>query len=233
MKFIIADDSPFCLYLFKNYLYTLGHSVIAEAKNGKELIRLVKKYQPQFILTDIEMLPLNGIDAAIEIHKLFPEIKIICSTQHNRTHWINEMQMIGISGYVFKNSGIESLANAIEFALENRFYTDNFVLKTLITELKKIFEQQSEQSEQSEFINEIREMVTEAIKVKDINGYKPNSRELFILSATAQGKPVKQIADMLKITDRHVSKIKAKLREEIGVHTNVEVLQLAILNRVV
>lgn len=101
MKFIIADDSPFQMYFLKNYLNTLGHTVIAEAKSGKELITLVKKYQPEFILTDIEMQPINGMDAAMEILSLFPGIKIICSTQHTRSQWINEMQMIGISGYVF------------------------------------------------------------------------------------------------------------------------------------
>ena len=232
MKFIIADDSPLYLYFFKNYLSKLGHKVIAEAKNGKELISLVKKHKPQFVLTDIEMLPINGMDAAMEIHQLFPEIKIICSTQHNRSHWINEMQMIGISGYVYKNSGIESLATAIDYALESKFYADNFVLKTLVADLKKVFEH-SEHSEQNELINEIREIVNEAIKVTNINGYKPNSRELLILSATVQGKPVKQIADILRTSSRNISKIKAKLRNEIGVLTNAEVLQLAIVNRII
>lgn len=96
--------------------------------------------------------------------------------------------------------------------------------------MKKIFEQQSEQSE---LINQIREIVNKAIEVKDINGYKPNSRELLILSATAQGKPVKQIAEMLKTTERNVSKIKERMRTEIGVSTNTEVLRIAIQSNII
>ena len=82
-------------------------------------------------------------------------------------------------------------------------------------------------------MNEIREIVNKAIEIKEINGQTLNAREIFILSATAHGKPVKQIAGTLKITERNVSKIKLKLRQRIGVLTNAEVLQLVIFNRMI
>ena len=136
MNFIIADDSDFYRNLFRKHLLNLGHIVLTEAKDGKELINKVKQYKPEFVLTDVGMEPINGLDASTEILKSFPDTKIICITSYNISAWIHQMQVIGISGYVYKHTDLHSLSKSIDVALNNLFYSDKPVLKNLLDEIK-------------------------------------------------------------------------------------------------
>src|SRR4051812_26645048 len=122
MKFIIADDSYFFRNYFRRQLLALEHTVVAEASNGTLLLEEVKKNETDFVLTDIGMQPLTGLDASIEIRRDFPDVKILCSTSQDIHSWIAEMQFIGIKGFVYKNAGKESLAQAIQDAQDNKFY---------------------------------------------------------------------------------------------------------------
>lgn len=228
MRFIIADDSAFFRYYFKNQIITLGHTVVAEADSGKELIDLVKNIEADFVLTDIGMQPVTGLDASIEIINNFPNVKIICSTLQNINSWVGEMQLMGIKGYVYKNSGKNSLQNAINSSLNNEFYIDTQIIKTFIEDLKNIFQnKKSDLNNWHELQDEIRDIVTDTLPIKRLNDFLPCERDLIILNATMKGKPVKQIAEILGTTERNISKIKERMRDKIGVNTNAELLSVS------
>lgn len=229
MNFIIADDSVFFRNYFKNQITNLGHTVVAEVGSGKALIDRIKKEEVDFVLTDIAMQPMSGLDASIEIVKKFPSIKIICSTLQNINSWISEMKLIGIKGYIYKNSGQESLIMAINSSMNNDFYIDTPVVKNIVDDLKKILTINNDNTNTNleEIKTEIQSVIFNSPRLKKIDGYAPNERELVLLKATAEGKPVKQIADLLEISERNISKIKEKMREKAGVSTNVELLSIS------
>lgn len=229
MRFIIADDSVFFRNYFKNQITMLGHTVVAEAENGNALVEQISKTEVDFVLTDIAMQPMTGLDASIEIIKHFPHLNIICSTWQNINSLISEMQLIGIKGYVYKNSGKESLTKAIAASLKNEFYIDTQVVKNFIEDLKKILtdNEYSTNTNWEELKTEIQSIILSHPKSKNINGFTPSERELLILNATAEGKPVKKIADLLSTTERNISKIKEKMRDKVGVNTNAELLSLS------
>jgi two-component system invasion response regulator UvrY len=229
MKFIIADDSEYFRRLFRTHLSQLGYDVLAEAKDGSELILQAKKLKPDMVLTDVGMSPVNGMDAAISILKDSPDTKIICITMHNISAWIYEMQVIGIKGYVYKHSDPDNLKEAIGYALQNKFYADKAILENLLLEIKALG-RDHESNEWGDLQGEIDRVIHSTQKVKDVNGFVPNERQLFILSATANGKPIKQIAELLKTSDRNIGKIKVKMREACGVDTNSELLTIAYKN---
>ena len=220
MRFIIADDSYFFRSYFKRLVLALGHIVVGEADNGLSLVEQVKKNETDFVLTDIGMHPLTGLDASIEILSILPRVKILCSTSENIRSWIPEMQLIGIKGYIYKNSGKDSLINAISSALLNQFYMDIQPSQKEIPhfEFKKT---KTGFPETESPAGETRH------SIRDFNGFVPRERELLILHATAQGKPVKQIAGLLSTTERNISKIKEKMRDKVGVNTNAELLSVS------
>ncbi len=231
MKFIIADESVFFRNYFSKQILLLGHTVLGEAKEGQTLVEKVRKLKPDFVVTDVGMSPMNGLDASMEIYKLMPEVKIICITLQNISSWISEMQQIGISGYVYKNSGNESLYNAIKSSLNNTFYCDTMQSKFLINDLKKIFHSEDSGVEGlSQLKTGLKSLLFQPQSRNDENGYIPSKRELIILTATAEGKPIKQIAELLGITARNISKIKEKMRDKTGVETNAELLSISYKN---
>ncbi len=229
MDFIIADDSSFFRNLFKKRLSLLEHNVIAEAASAIDIMDAIQRKQPDFVLIDVSMKPVSGLDIAIDINRRYPSTKIICSTQFNICSWVADMKQIGICGYIYKNSSIISLQKAIEHAQNDQFYIDTVEVQSLVENIKNIIEQKdnTQLEELNQFITEIRIPATATSVMVPINDYIPTTRELVILKATSQGKPIKQIADIVNTTERNVSKIKEKMRKKTGVLTNAELLSLS------
>lgn len=77
-----------------NNLYT--------AKNGEEGVELFKKYQPDLIITDIQMPIMDGLEMAEEIRKVNKSIPIIVITAFNESDYLLKSIDLGISKYLFK-----------------------------------------------------------------------------------------------------------------------------------
>jgi len=79
MKIFIVDDDDDVVFIFKTYLESKGHEIIAVASDGAEAIEKYKNFQepPDVILMDYRMPNVNGIFATKEILKINPDCKII------------------------------------------------------------------------------------------------------------------------------------------------------------
>lgn len=101
VSIIIADDHALFRDGVINYLLQfIKYKVIGQACNGEELITLAARLRPDIILTDINMPRINGIEATIELQKLFPEIKILALFQLNNEIAVVDMLLAGASGYL-------------------------------------------------------------------------------------------------------------------------------------
>ena len=74
--------------------------LIAQAENGKELVELTEKYQPDVILTDIKMPRMDGIEATRILVQKFPDLKIIALSMFDEENLIVEMLESGAKGYL-------------------------------------------------------------------------------------------------------------------------------------
>jgi AmiR/NasT family two-component response regulator len=79
LRIVVADDEPDMRDYFRKVLPRLGHSVVAVAETGEELIALCRTHQPDLVLTDIKMPGLDGIDAAMKIYDERPVPVILVS----------------------------------------------------------------------------------------------------------------------------------------------------------
>lgn len=86
---------------------------VGYANNGAELIGLVKRENPDVVVTDIRMPILDGITATRQILKLWPDIKVIAFTMFDQDEAIEQMLDAGVQGYVLKNSSLHDLLTAI------------------------------------------------------------------------------------------------------------------------
>lgn len=120
---LIADDNKyiretirFLLSRFKNL------KVVGEAESGEEAISLAKKLEPEVILIDINMSPINGFEATRKILKQNPSTKIIGLSVHKQPSYAKNIIQLGAKGYVTKSSPHKEIVQAIMEVSEGREY---------------------------------------------------------------------------------------------------------------
>jgi len=84
------------------------------ALNGKDAIKLCENHTIDFVLMDISMPEMNGIEASERILELKPDTKILMLTMFNDIDYIDRIVQTNISGYILKNTGRDELYKAIE-----------------------------------------------------------------------------------------------------------------------
>jgi len=88
-------------------------SVVGEAKDGREALRLVKEYKPDVVLMDIAMPELNGLEVTARISKEFPDVRVIILSMYATEEYVRESINAGAAGYVMKRSAVDELEHAI------------------------------------------------------------------------------------------------------------------------
>lgn len=88
-------------------------TVIGEASNGEEAVKLARETRPQVIVMDVNMPFMNGIEATQKIASTMPEVCIVGLSLHDSQEVINSMRSAGASAYIMKSEASESLCFAI------------------------------------------------------------------------------------------------------------------------
>lgn len=134
---IIAEDHQALIDGIKSFLeYEDDISVIGEANDGELLVDLVRKKQPQVILTDIRMPKCDGICATKTIKKEFPNTKIIAFSMFDQNEAVQQMKQAGADGYILKNAPLKKVLEAIRIVAKNGTYYDD-AITTLDTTSKE------------------------------------------------------------------------------------------------
>ena len=123
IKLIIVDDH---FHVREAWSWVLNQvprlNVIAQCANGREAIEAARRLQPDVILMDINMAPVNGIEATRTIREFAPDMKIIGVSVQAERSYVNEMLRNGANGYVTKNSPSSEMVMAIDEVLAGNTY---------------------------------------------------------------------------------------------------------------
>jgi DNA-binding NarL/FixJ family response regulator len=121
-KIILADDHLLFINGLESLLeHELWIEVIGHANNGKELLYILSRSEPDLILLDINMPVLNGFGAAIMIRRTYPAVKLIMLSTYNEKHVIDKAKQIGANGYLLKTCSKDELLHTIRDVLNNQF----------------------------------------------------------------------------------------------------------------
>ena len=101
LRIIVADDEVDMRDYFQTILPAIGHSVVAVAENGKELVEKCRETRPDLVITDIKMPDMDGIDAANRIYQETPIPVILVSAYHD-AELIQRAEADHILGYLVK-----------------------------------------------------------------------------------------------------------------------------------
>ena len=114
IRLVIVDDHDMMRETWKMILQRHPRiSVVNECASGEEAIKSAEVDQPEIMLMDINMSPMNGFEATRKICRAFPAVKIIGLSINNQPSYARNMLQLGAKGYVTKNSGSEEMLLAI------------------------------------------------------------------------------------------------------------------------
>ena len=116
LRIAIADDEPDMRDYFQQVLPRLGHTVVAVAQNGRELVELCRNNDPDLVITDIKMPEMDGIDAATQIYQERP-VPVILVSAFNDAALIERAESDHIMGYLVKPIKQADLAPTIAIAV--------------------------------------------------------------------------------------------------------------------
>ena len=122
LNIIVVDDSTVIRKILTRELTQMGHTVVAEAKSGKEAIELYRKFLPDLVTMDITMPGINGIDALKSIKNNYKDANIIMITSHGEEALVMDAIISGAKGYVLKpikTFELELAINKVFFGEEN------------------------------------------------------------------------------------------------------------------
>lgn len=200
---IIADDHQLFIDGIKSILSNeINLSIIAEANNGLELIKLLENgAHPDIIITDIRMPVMDGIAATKVLTKEYPRIPVLALTMFDQSPDVMEMLEAGAKGYVTKDVQKDELINAIHLLISGeRYFSSN-----LPVDLKTWFEKETEEIELTR-------------------------REKEILVLLSRGRTTLQIARELKLSKFTIDTHRKNIHKKLGIKSNVGLVRYAIEN---
>lgn len=201
-RIFLADDHTLLIDAFSNLLES-KYEIVGTASDGREMLSMVSKLEPDVVVLDINMPNLNGFDAGEKLKKRQPEIKLIFLTVNEDPDMVTEAFRIGANGYLLKSSAGDELFQAIDAVLSGSNYVTPKIAKGMISSF-----------------------------IKDPSGNKVHGslslRQREVLQLLAEGKTMKQVASELNITPRTVAFHKYKTMEDLEIKTNSELIQYAI-----
>lgn len=178
-------------------------SIVLTATNGEQLHQQLETLQPDVLLMDIQMQGIDGIELTKQVHKLYPQIRVIAFSSFDDTRYIRQIMRNGASGYLLKNADQKTLVQAIKTVMEGEEYLDESVKKLLI----------------QESISGQRRSIYEIPLTK---------REKEILKMIAEERTNQQIADALFISLRTVETHRLNITQKLGVKNAAGLVKEAI-----
>ncbi len=112
-------------------------TVIAQAENGLEAVKLAQKHRPDIVLLDINMPELDGVIAAQRITAKLPETGIIILTMYRRDDYVFEAIKAGARGYLLKDAELEDLLAAIRTVAQGEAVIDPAIAMRVLAELRQ------------------------------------------------------------------------------------------------
>jgi DNA-binding NarL/FixJ family response regulator len=212
-KIILTDDHRIFRQGLKSLIETekLGN-IIAEAENGKELLNLLSKHNPDLVLMDIDMPEMNGIEATIEALKINPALKILCLTTHgDEAHYYSAIDA-GAKGFVLKTASINELHAAIYEVAAGGNYISVELLKNIIAKVNK-------EPTNNELGKSFQEKLTE--------------QEIEVLLCLSKGISNAEIAEQLTLGVDEIELRKSNLLNKTNSQNTAGLIMYAIKNKII
>ena len=203
VRIIIADDHKIMRDGLRNMLEKEpGMEVIADAKNGREAVRLAEQLRPDILIMDISMDDLNGMDATRSIVDKGLGTKIVALSMHADKRFVAGMFEAGAMAYLLKDCAYDELLQAIRQVTGGRTYLCSMISGVVIRD----------------YIQRMRRSEPSLL----------SPREKEILQLMAEGSTTKRIADQLNVSIKTVETHRQHIMDKLKIYSIAELTKYAI-----
>ena len=179
--------------------------VVAETGDGAEAVQRALEPEVDLAILDISMPRMTGLQAARELHRRRPDLRILMLSMHQNERYLYEALKAGAAGYVLKSVADRDLVNAVRAAMRG----EPFLYPGAMTPL-------------------IEEYLHRARTDQPLREEPLTAREQEVVKLIAEGYSTRQIADELVISEKTVDRHRANILEKLGMHDRVELTRYAI-----
>lgn len=109
MKVLVVDTNPSLRGMIKSIL-ALGHADVAEAGDGKTALQLYSTYKPDWVLMDLSLKGMDGLDVTRQLKKVHPEAMIVLVTDQDSLTLRRKAREAGAGGVMLKENLFQELA---------------------------------------------------------------------------------------------------------------------------
>ncbi len=199
IRVVLADDHDLVRSGIKALLTMIdGVEVVAEARDGEELIALLPGVEPDLILTDISMPGMDGITAIGEIHGRYPGVKVLVLSMCDTVDFVKRAIASGACGYLMKDAPPFELEQAVRSVMATGSYFSPSISRRLL--------QPSDPTAEDEL----------------------TQRQIEILKLIAQGRAAKEIAHELGLSSKTVDVHRARIMERLRLNDVASLTRYAV-----
>jgi DNA-binding NarL/FixJ family response regulator len=204
-RLMLADDHTILVEAFCKLLEP-HYEIIGTVSDGRALLETAPQLNPDVIVADIGMPLMNGLEAGLRLKEQIPTMKLIFLTMNDDPDLAVEAMRCGASGYLLKSSALEEMLCAIQLVLKGKTY----VTPQIRRGMQKSFIKNPGVEGQSKALT-------------------PRQRE--VVQLLAEGKSMKEVASVLKVTPRTVAFHKYRVMDVLNIGTTAELIQYAIKSK--
>jgi two-component system, NarL family, response regulator NreC len=202
LRVLLADDHGAVRQGLKALLEREGLDVVAAEADGRTAVESALKLRPDVVVLDVAMPGLNGVDAAREITRAFPQTGVVLLTGLPDARLALDALRAGVRGFVTKSQGCEELFEAIHDVFEGGLYLSPGASQAVV------------------------DACTAADAHQREDRLSPRERE--VLCLVAEGQTTKQIAKRLKISIKTAEFHRGRVMGKLKIHNTAGLVRYAI-----
>ncbi|HSL22864.1 MAG TPA: response regulator transcription factor [Vicinamibacterales bacterium] len=203
---LLADDHGIVRRGLRSLLEEAGHSVVAEAADGLQAVRLTEEHRPDLLILDVAMPKLSGIEVAARAQKIEPPPAVIVLSMHADESYILRALSAGARAYLLKDATDEDLLPAIQAVASGKPFFSPAVAALLIEDYMRTLQKRG--------LTDSYHLLTD--------------RETEVLHLLAEGRSNKEVATLLDVGLSTVETHRANLMQKLNLHNTAEIVLYAV-----
>jgi DNA-binding NarL/FixJ family response regulator len=213
IKVLLADDHTIVRNGIRSLLEGLADvEIVGEARDGAEALAKVKELAPDVLMIDIAMPVMNGIEAAVQVSKLYKKTRCLMLSMHQDEDYILKSVEAGACGYLLKDNTREEMLRALRAVAAGEKYFSPSVSNVII----------------ASYLQKVKDAETRPVRKPRLS-----KQEKAILQFIVRGCSSRQTAEELSLSVRTVENHRASMMKRLGVRNAVELVRRALDEKLV
>jgi two-component system response regulator NreC len=212
IRIVLGDDHTLVRHGVRKILEDQPEwTVLDEASDGREAVRMTLEAKPDVAIFDIGMPVLNGIEATRQVAKRAPEVRVLILSMHADEAYVVQGLQAGARGYLLKDSADVDLVDAVTAVAAGKSFFSPVVASVML----------------DDYVRHLSEKgVVDRYQLLSV-------REREVLQLVAEGRSNKETAELLHLSPATVDTHRSNIMQKLDVHNTAELVLFAVRRGVI